>query len=59
MAERDVVVVNGGGKLAYFIAGLLIAAGVVCAVLYAQGYFDRSQSTELKLEIPKVDLPAN
>ncbi len=56
MAERDVVVVNNGGKLAYIIVGAVIAALVIGAVAYSQGYFDRKESIELKIDLPKVDV---
>lgn len=56
MAERDVVVVNNGGKLAYIIVGAVIAALVIGAVAYSQGYFDRKETIELKIDLPKVDV---
>jgi hypothetical protein len=58
MADRDVVVVNGGSKAGWFVAGGLIAAAILAAILYLNGTFDNSRTIDIQIEVPKVTIPA-
>jgi hypothetical protein len=57
MADNDMVVVNGGSRVGWFLAGALFAAAIVAGFLYADGYFDRSASIELKVDTSKIEIP--
>ncbi|MBA3447242.1 MAG: hypothetical protein H0T56_06495 [Pseudaminobacter sp.] len=56
MADRDIMVANGGGRVGWFAAGALAVAGAIALFLYADGYFDQSSSVELKGDVPNVDI---
>jgi hypothetical protein len=51
MADRNTITADS--KVVWFAAGALAAAVLVALFLYADGYFDRSDSIELKIEVPK------
>jgi hypothetical protein len=44
------------GKVVWFAAGALAVAAAVALFLYADGYFDRSDSIELKIEVPEAGI---
>ncbi|NGO51017.1 hypothetical protein [Allomesorhizobium camelthorni] len=51
MADHDTTTANG--KVVWFAAGALAVAALVALFLYADGYFDRSNSVELRIEAPE------
>jgi hypothetical protein len=51
MANHDTTTANG--KVVWFAAGALAVAALVALFLYADGYFDRSGSIELRIEVPE------
>jgi hypothetical protein len=51
MANHDTTTTNG--KVVWFAAGALAVAALVALFLYADGYFDRSDSIELRIEVPE------
>lgn len=51
MANHDTTTANG--KVVWFAAGALAVAALVALFLYADGYFDRSNSVELRIEVPE------
>ena len=51
MANYDTTTANG--KVVWFAAGALAVAALVALFLYADGYFDRSSSVELRIEVPE------
>lgn len=44
------------GKAMWFAGGALAVAAAIALFLYADGYFDRSDSIELKIHIPQVEV---
>ncbi len=57
MADRDVIVTRKS-SLGAFVAGAAVVALVIGAVLYFNGYFDRSETIELKVDIPGIETPS-
>jgi len=57
MADREVIVTNGGSA-GWFVAGALAVAAIIGAILYANGYFDNRETIELRIDVPQVDLPS-
>jgi hypothetical protein len=53
MADHDTTTANG--KVVWFVAGALAVAALVAPFLYADGYFDRSDSVELRIEAPESE----
>lgn len=45
-----------GVKLGWFVGGAVAVAAAIGLLLYADGYFDRSNQIELKIELPRVDV---
>lgn len=52
MADRNATA--GDSRVGWFAAGALAAAAAVALFLYADGYFDRSDTIELKIEVPET-----
>ena len=57
MADNQVVV--GGGRATAFVAGAVVVAAIIGAILYASGYFDNREKIELQVEVPKIELDGN
>ncbi|WP_394891912.1 hypothetical protein ACG873_11730 [Mesorhizobium sp. AaZ16] len=51
MADRNMTTADS--KMVWFAAGALAMAALVALFLYADGYFDRSDSIELKIQVPE------
>lgn len=56
MANGDFVVVNGGSKAGWFIAGAVVIASAIGLFLYADGYFDKKDSVELQVGPAKIEI---
>jgi hypothetical protein len=54
MADRNTTTADS--KMVWFAAGALAMAALVSLFLYADGYFDRSDSIELKIQIPETEI---
>jgi hypothetical protein len=54
MADRNIS--TGDNRVGWFAAGALATAAAVALFLYADGYFDRSDSIELKIEVPETGI---
>ncbi len=57
MADRDVIVTRKS-NVGAFVAGAVIVALVIGAILHFNGYFDRSETIELKVDIPGIETPS-
>jgi hypothetical protein len=57
MTDRDVIVTRKS-SVGAFVAGAAIVALIVVGALYYNGYFDRSNSIELNVDIPGVETPS-
>lgn len=59
MAEKKEVYVsgNGGGTGLGMIAGIILAALVLFALLFFLGVFDGKQGADVTIEAPKIDAP--
>jgi hypothetical protein len=51
MADRNMATADS--KMVWFAAGALAMAALVALFLYADGYFDRSDRIELKIQVPE------
>jgi hypothetical protein len=49
------ITTTANGKVVWFVAGALAVAALVALFLYADGYFDRSDSVELRIEAPESE----
>lgn len=54
MADRNVT--TGDNRVGWFAAGALAATALMALFLYGDGYFDRSDSIELKIEVPETGI---
>lgn len=57
MADREVVVVRNGG-VGWFVAGAVVVAAIIGAILYANGYFGDPETVNLQVDVPKVTIEA-
>ena len=58
MAEKKEVYVSGdGGTGLGLIAGIVLAAIALFAVLFFLGVFDAKQGADVTIEAPKIDAP--
>jgi hypothetical protein len=58
MSDRDVVVVNSGGRAGWFIAGGLVVAAIIGAVLYFGGFLGADdRKVEISVDVPKIAEP--
>ena len=45
---------QSSSKVGWFAAGAVAVAAAIGLFLYADGYFDRGDSVELKIELPRI-----
>ena len=50
---------QSSGKVGWFAAGAVAVAAAIGIFLYADGYFDRGDSVELKIELPQIIVDPN
>ena len=54
MADHNVTA--GDSRVGWFAAGALAVAAAIALFLYADGYFDQSDTIELKIEVPQAGI---
>jgi hypothetical protein len=54
MADRNAIA--GDSRVGWFAAGALAVAAAIALFLYADGYFDQSDTIELKIEVPQAGI---
>jgi len=59
MSDHEITVETGSGKVGWFAAGALAVAAIIGLFLYADGYFDKSNSVEITVDMPKVIIEGN
>lgn len=56
--ENSGTMTDGSRKVGWFAAGALAVALAIAIFLYADGYFDKKDSIELNVDLPKVEIEA-
>lgn len=54
----DMIVTRGNGSIGWFVAGAVVVALAIGAFLYSDGYFDKSDGVQIKID-PQVEIEGN